>query len=69
MKFEDIVFDYDKTLSMICNKVGINKKNHVNKGKYFDPEKSKKNIGIWKKYQNLPEIKLIEKELAEYCYQ
>ena len=69
LKFEDIVFDYNKTLSVICNKVGINKKNHVNKGKYFDPEKSKKNIGIWKKYQDLPEIKLIEKELAEYCYQ
>jgi len=34
----------------------------------FDPEKSAKNVGIWKKMKDSDEIKLIEKELKDYLY-
>lgn len=34
----------------------------------FDADKSKKNIGLWKKYANIPEIKMIEKRLGQFCY-
>lgn len=34
----------------------------------FNVDKSKKNVGLWKKYSNTPEIKMIEKQLGHFCY-
>ena len=60
----------------MCIKISKKIKEHIglnnlkmNQNIVFNPDNSKKNIGIWKKYRDMPEIKLIEKELAEYCYQ
>lgn len=69
IKFEDFVLKYNKTLDEICKNLGLRKNLHKQKKKFFNPENSKNNIGIWKKYANTYEIKLIEKELKEYCYQ
>ena len=44
-------------------------KNKKAENVFFNPDNSKKNVGIWKRYKHLPEIIQIEKELAEYCYQ
>jgi len=42
----------------------------VRKKKFFDPEKSIKNIGIWKQMKGKDEnaIRLIDEELAYLCY-
>jgi hypothetical protein len=47
----------------------IGNHNLVKKSNKFNPEESKINIGIWKKYSNLPEMKKIQIELSDYCYQ
>ena len=36
--------------------------------KFFNPEKSKNNIGIYKNYNDKEAIKYIEDNLKEFCY-
>jgi hypothetical protein len=66
--YEDLVLNYDKTAQLIFDAVGIDSRRHVNKRKHFDPDKSVKNVGVWKAIKDKEEIKLIEKELKEYLY-
>ena len=68
IRYEDLILNYNKTLKIVYDFVGENKENHVNKFKYFNPDLSKKNIGIWKNYEKVEEINLIYNELKEYCY-
>lgn len=68
LRYEDFVLEHLESKEKIYQFLGIT--SPVKKSKIsFNPEYSKKNIGIWKKYKHLPEIALIEKELTEYCYQ
>ena len=67
LKFEDLIFDYEKTLEIIYQFLGETKSIHVLKKKYFDPEISIKNTGIWKSYHSLGEIDLIKSMLPNYC--
>lgn len=69
IRYEDLVLDYDKTKSKIFNFLKIDLADHINKEEYFKPSLSKSNVGIWKKCSDLNEIKKIEKELKEYCYE
>ena len=62
--FEDIVLKYEETSSRIYSYLGIDPSKHTNKFKYFNPEKSKNNIGIWRKFGDQDAIRLIEQELA-----
>ncbi len=48
LRFEEVVLNYEKTLHKIYEFTGINVSQHLNKRKYFNPEKSSKNIGLWK---------------------
>ena len=66
--FEDFCLDYEKTLSKLISNSGLNENDHKLKNKFFNPKKSKKNIGQWKTVSKdlIPEIKLIEKYLYEY---
>jgi hypothetical protein len=52
---------------IVSNFVGLEMIKNPDKD-VFDLDVSKKNIGIWKIYQDLPEIKKIERELAVFCY-
>lgn len=68
IRFEDFILKNEEVKDQIYQFLGNDnyiKKNQVK----FNPENSKKNIGLWKNYKDLPEIKKIEKELSEYCYQ
>ena len=67
IKFEELVLQYDKTINEILRFLGIDSSAHINKFKYFDPNKSKKNIAIWANYPYQSEIRQIEEELPEYC--
>ena len=68
LNFEDIVLDYEYNLKIIQDFLDI-KTNHTKKNKYFNPERSKKNIGLWKTYKNQDEMKLIYSKLKQYCNQ
>ena len=69
LRFEEIVINYEQTLQKIYNFLNIDSTVHSNKGKFFKPELSKNNIGLWKMMGDNKEIKLIEKALPDYCYQ
>lgn len=70
VNFEDLVYKYDKTVAEIISFLGLSSTQHVNKKKFFDPEKSIKNtqtFTINKEWHN--EIILLEKRLKENIYQ
>jgi hypothetical protein len=68
LNFEDIVLNYDDSLKRIKNFLDIKTKHSKNKT-YFNPEKSKKNIGLWKTHANKDDMRLIYQELKQYCNQ
>lgn len=72
IRFEDAVLEYEETRQRIFDFLGIDKDDHINQYCFFDPNVSKHNIGIWKKYKSgqAPEIfDKIYKELKEFCYE
>lgn len=69
IKFEDMIFNYEETLNKVLNFLGISKEKHIRKKEFFNPEISIENTRLFKSYLQYQEnIKLIEKELGEFCY-
>ena len=68
INYEDIVYKYEQTVSLLFNKLNINPHHHTRKLTHFNPELSKKNIGLWKKNSDMKEIKLISKKLKMFLY-
>jgi len=69
INFEELVYEYDETLIKICDFLNVDIKSHISRKKYFNPEVSKNNTKLWLEPHNYEsEIKLIEKELSEFCY-
>lgn len=68
LSFEEFILEHDSCTEKIREFLGVEEDN-CEEGKFFDLEKSKKNVGIWKKYKDLPEIKLISRELGDFCYE
>lgn len=69
LKFEDLVYDYDRQEKKIAKFLGCKLEDHVNKFKRFDPKISIRNTQVFrsnKEYEK--ECKYIEKELKEYLY-
>jgi len=67
--FEDLVLNYEATINDIFSFLKINKLHHDSKKKYFDPEKSRKNILLWKNSSHREELEILEKELGKYFYE
>lgn len=68
IRFEDFIFDYDKTSAKITKFLGLSDSNHINKFTYFNPKISINNIGIYKTYKDQNAIKYIEKNLSKMLY-
>jgi hypothetical protein len=69
VKYEHFVLNYENTLMKLLRKLHIDATDHINKFKYFNPEKSRANVRLWEKYPHISELKLIERELKEYLYE
>ncbi len=67
--FEKLVLDYENTLGIIFDFIEEDRTIHTNKKKYFDPDISKKGVGMWKNAdgQLKKDIEKIQSELKEYC--
>lgn len=69
LHFEDLVYNYDSSINVLYEFLGVNKDFHKYKKKYFNPEISVKNTHLfdmnlyWKEETNI-----IKKELGEYIY-
>lgn len=68
LRYEDIVLNYEKILVQLYKFLGENSSVHAQKGKFFKPELSAKNIGLWKKIPDQKAISKIENVLKPYCY-
>ena len=69
INYEDIVYKYEETVSLLFEKLGIDPRHHTRKLTHFNPELSKKNIGLWKRNCDMKEIKLISKKLKMFLYE
>ncbi|WP_253687993.1 MULTISPECIES: sulfotransferase family protein [unclassified Treponema] len=69
IQFENLIYDYEDSLSKIKNFLDLSDEDHVKKGQIFIPEKSIQNTQMFRRYPKyFDDIKKIEKELPEFCY-
>ncbi len=69
IQFENLIYNYEITLERIYKFVGIKEDHHIYKKKYFNPEISIKNTRLWEKHPQFgKDIKYIEENLKDYCY-
>jgi hypothetical protein len=68
VRFEDLVLQYSITVTKVLHFLDIDKDKHIHPKKYFNPEISKKNIGLWKSFPDQDSIDLIYRELRDFCY-
>lgn len=67
VRFEDLLINYDVTISKIEDYVGIS--NHKYKFRNLKPDVSKKNIGIWRNTKlNKEDFEIIKKNLGSLCF-
>lgn len=64
--FEQLARDYEGSVARILEFLEIDPSRHTRPRTSLDPEKSGRNIGIWKTYSRRDEIAYIERELAPY---
>lgn len=69
IRFEDLILDYENSVKEIEEFLGFDSADHIQKHTFLKPEKSAKNIGIWKQYYEKYKDALdaIAEELPEYC--
>lgn len=67
VNFEEFVLNNKECSKRITDFIGLNQSSS-SEVKIFDAEKSKKNVGVWKKYADSFEIRLIEEKLGQFCY-
>lgn len=70
VRFEDLLFKYDKEVKRIEDFLGISERNHVHKQTALITSEAVKNkvVGLWRSYPDINAINHIYKELQEYCF-
>ena len=68
LRFEDLIKNYDTTLERLLDFLKIDKCHHINTKMFFNPEISKKNVGIYLNFNDTDSIHYIESNLKSYCY-
>jgi hypothetical protein len=67
--FEDVILKYDETRHRIFRFLGVDPSRHSRQRTSFDPDKSKKNVGLWKTWRDQDSIREIERRLPHLCFQ
>lgn len=69
LKLDDLCNDYDNQIARIETFLGLPKGSHSKPFSYFEPEKSRTNTQLYRRYTNYSsEVSRIEKELEEFLY-
>jgi hypothetical protein len=69
IRFEDLIYKYDETVSKIENYLNLSKENHKNPLTHFNPNKSIANTQVWLNYDEYKDdIEYISNELKDYLY-
>ena len=66
IKFEDFIFDYNRTIKSVFDFLNIDKKNHTMKRKFLDPSLSMKNVGQWKDMISKEDANMIDSQFEEF---
>ena len=66
VRYENLILNYDNTVIAIEQYLGFKPIHHIRKFAYFDPEFSRKFVGIYKKIPS-DTISFIQSALKEYC--
>jgi hypothetical protein len=69
IRFEDLVYKYDETLEQIKKVLNLSDGQHLTPKSLFNPESSKRNVGIWKEFKNQDAIARISDNLSEFCFE
>lgn len=71
IRFEDLILNYEESVKKITEFLGFKPEDHITPKKYLQPEKSCKNIGIWKQHYDKYKDALdaIKEGLPEYCWE
>lgn len=67
-RFEDLVLNYEKSVSDLFAFLNVPEINHINKKKSFNPRISKNNIGLYRLNNNLAAINYIGDKLIDFCF-
>lgn len=69
IQFEDLIYKYNETTSMLKDWAGLDEADHVNPKKQLDPDRSIKNTRLWIQHAEYKaEADEIAKLLPEYLY-
>jgi len=69
LQFEDMVYNYEESVKVIADFLGMPYSYHINPKTKFIPSQSIKNTQIWLRHPELAEeMKEIERKLGKYCY-
>lgn len=67
IRFEDLIYEYEKTLAKLVDFTGLDKNKHTEKFKYLDPSISKRNTNMIERFPELREdIDYIKQNLSMY---
>lgn len=68
--FEDLVLKYDETVPEIEKFLSFSPEEHIKPKEYLIPEKSCKNVGLWKQYYKefAGALDAISEKLPEFCF-
>ncbi|MCA6439603.1 MAG: sulfotransferase domain-containing protein [Chitinophagaceae bacterium] len=69
LRYEDVVLNYERTVTQILEFLNESPEIHFKKKTFFNPDQSKKNIGLWKSMENQESIRRIQEALPEFCFQ
>jgi hypothetical protein len=67
IRFEDLVLDYNRTVAAIFEHLGEPASRHVRPRQHFNPDVSKKNLGLWRTHEPQHDIAEIAAALPEFC--
>lgn len=66
VRFEDLVRDYEISVARLLGFLGMAPECHVRPRTCFDPDRSSRNIALWRSYSRKDEIGYIEQHLPEF---
>lgn len=71
VRFEELVMNYETITKQLLQFLNISDSDecHIFRKKFFNPDISKNNIGVYKKYTDKTSIEYIYMHLKEYCYE
>jgi hypothetical protein len=68
VRFEDLVLRYETTVQSLCAFLGCDPSIHRARKQWFDPDKLKHRVGMWRSYHDQDQMQLIHDELREFCH-